>query len=105
MKQLKFLKTVCLESKPIWYKDCCYEVVEEGVNDSGKGLYKTFCEDLVERGIDVSVEGKLYIVINIEDKKEEPKVEITEEKKEIKGKPKSNVQKTKYNNKKKKSSK
>lgn len=110
MKQLKFLKTVSLESRPIWYKDCCYEVVSEGNNKLGQDFYKVFCEDLQLRGIDKNLAGSFYTIIEIADKKEEPKVEtVKEEKKEIKVaekseeiKPKTNTQKSKYNGNKKK---
>lgn len=61
MKQLKFLKTIALEGKPIWYKDCCYEVIFE----SDK-IYKLFSEDLQLRGIDKVLENTFFIPINIE---------------------------------------
>lgn len=81
MKQLKFLKSVYLEGKPVWYKDCIYEVVGEGVNASGRAMYKLFCEDLQLRGIDAILSNNLFQVIEKEDKKVEP---IVEEKVEIK---------------------
>ena len=81
MKQLKFLKTVSLESRPIWYKDCCYEVVSEGNNKLGQDFYKVFCEDLQLRGIDKNLAGSFYTIIEIADKKEEPKVETVKEEK------------------------
>lgn len=58
MKQLKFLKTISLEGRPIWYKDCSYEVVGEGNN-----MYKLFCEDLQLRGIDNILEDNFYKVL------------------------------------------
>lgn len=60
MKQLKFLKTIALEGKPIWYKDCCYEVISE----SDK-IYKLFSEDLQLRGIDKVLENTFFTPINI----------------------------------------
>lgn len=104
MKQLKFLKTISLESRPIWYKDCSYEVVGESNNNLGQDLYKLFCEDLQLRGIDKNLEGTFYTVIEIADKKEEVKVqkEVKTENKSVKVEPKSNTQKPKYSNNKKK---
>lgn len=61
MKQLKFLKTIALEGKPIWYKDCCYEIISE----SDK-IYKLFSEDLQLRGIDKILENDFFILINPE---------------------------------------
>ena len=61
MKQLKFLKTIALEGKPIWYKDCCYEIVSESDN-----IYKLFSEDLQLRGIDKILENDFFILINPE---------------------------------------
>ncbi|MFR3182215.1 MAG: hypothetical protein ACLTPN_01150 [Clostridia bacterium] len=58
MKQLKFLKTISLEGRPIWYKDCSYEVISEGNN-----MYKLFCEDLQLRGIDNILEDNFYKVL------------------------------------------
>ena len=82
MKQLKFMKTITLEGKPIWYKDCIYDVVGEGANSQGREMYKLFCEDLMLRGIDAILADKFYKIIEIEDKKEE-KVEVKNDKKEI----------------------
>lgn len=70
MKQLKFLKTISCDGKPIWYKDCCYDVKCEGANSQGREMYKLFCEDLQFRGIDVALADKFYKVIELEDKKE-----------------------------------
>lgn len=70
MKQLKFLKTIACEGKPVWYKDCIYEVVDEGSNLQGREMYKLFCEDLKLRGIDKILADNFYKVIEIEDKKE-----------------------------------
>lgn len=61
MKQLKFLKTIALEGKPIWYKDYCYEVVSES-----EKIYKIFSEDLQLRGIDKILENSFFVPINIE---------------------------------------
>lgn len=71
MRQLKFLKTVFLEGKPIWYKDCCYDIIEEGTNNLGRRMYKLFGEDLVARGIDASLAeaGSVCKIIVSEDKK------------------------------------
>lgn len=70
MKQLKFLKTIACEGKPVWYKDCIYEVVDEGSNLQGREIYKLFCEDLKLRGIDKILADNFYKVIEIEDKEE-----------------------------------
>ncbi len=61
MKQLKFLKTVALEGRPIWYKDCCYEVISEN-----EKIYKIFSEDLQLRGIDKILENNFFVLINLE---------------------------------------
>lgn len=82
MKQLKFLKTISCDGKPIWYKDCLYQVSGEGINKQGRGMYKLFCEDLQFRGIDTSLADKFYKVIEIEDKKEVKGDIIIEEQKE-----------------------
>lgn len=75
MKQLKFLTTIFCEGKPVWYKNHIYQVLSEGVNGSGRAMYKLICEDLVPRGIDVCLSNKMYEVIEIEEeKKEEEKV-------------------------------
>lgn len=70
MKQLKFLKTVSCDGKPVWYKGCLYQVISEGANNQGREMYKLFCEDLKLRGIDKSLVNNFYQVIEIEDKKE-----------------------------------
>ncbi len=70
MKQLKFLKTIACEGKPVWYKDCVYEVVDEGSNLQGREMYKLFCEDLKLRGIDKILADNFYKVIEIKDKEE-----------------------------------
>ena len=70
MKQLKFLKTISCDGKPIWYKDYCYEVISQGANSQGREMYKLFCEDLKLRGIDTVLADKFYKVIELEDKKE-----------------------------------
>lgn len=70
MKQLKFLKTISLEGKPIWYKDCSYEVISEGEASQGRGMYKLFCEDLQLRGIDTILEDNFYRVIEVQDNKQ-----------------------------------
>ena len=73
MKQLKFLKNIYCDGKPVWYEGCCYDVVSEGLSNEGRRTYKLFCEDLKLRGIDTIVEGSIYKVIEIEEKKEEIK--------------------------------
>lgn len=101
MKQLKFLKTIFLEEKPVWYKDCSYEVVSEGNNQQGREMYKLFCEDLQLRGIDITLADNFYKVIEIEDKgikiqeKESEKTELTEDKKDEPSKPISKSKSTK----------
>ncbi len=70
MKQLKFLKTISLEGKPIWYKDCSYEVISEKEASQGRGMYKLFCEDLQLRGIDTILEDNFYRVIEIQNNKQ-----------------------------------
>lgn len=70
MKQLKFLKTISCDGRPIWYKDCCYDVKSMGANSQCREMYKLFCEDLQFRGIDVALADKFYKVIELEDKKE-----------------------------------
>lgn len=67
MKQIKFLKTISLEGRPIWYKDCCYEVISETSNPQGRNIYKLFCEDLKLRGIDTILENNFYKVIEVKD--------------------------------------
>lgn len=67
MKQLKFLKLVSCEGKPVWYKGFCYDVIEEGVNSQGRKIYKLFCEDLSLRGIDAALAGDFFEVINKEE--------------------------------------
>lgn len=114
MKQLKFLKTVTMDGKPMWYKDCIYEVLKEGTNSQGRNLYKLYCEDLAVRGIDSMLNGIFFTVIEKEDnavkipeesdkkekisiesdkaEKTEPKIENIE-KKSIDNKPKRNYKK------------
>lgn len=70
MKQLKFLKTISCDGKPIWYKDCCYDIKCESTNSQGREMYKLICEDLQFRGIDSVLADKFYKVIELEDKKE-----------------------------------
>lgn len=77
MKQIKFLENISLEGKPIWYKGCIYEVMGE-FSSQGKNMYKLICEDLQPRGIDKTLEGKFFITINIEDKKEIKQIEKKE---------------------------
>lgn len=80
MKQLKFLKTISCDGKPIWYKDCCYEVISQGANAQGREMYKLFCEDLKLRGIDIVLADKFYKVIELEDKNEvKGNITITEQ--------------------------
>lgn len=110
MKQLKFLKTVSCDGKPVWYKGCLYQVTSEGANNQGREMYKLFCEDLKLRGIDKSLVNNFYQVIEIKDKEVKGNIIITEEpektldkainevKKEVNQQPKKSTQ----NNKKKK---
>lgn len=83
MKQLKFLKTISLEGKPIWYKDCSYEVISEGEASQGRGMYKLFCEDLQLRGIDTILEDNFYRVIEIQNNKQTKGNIIIDEKEDI----------------------
>lgn len=71
MKQLKFLINVSCDGKPIWYKNCCYEVISEGMSQQGRMTYKLFCEDLQLRGIDACLIDKFFTIIEIPDKKTE----------------------------------
>ncbi len=98
MKQLKFMKTITLEGKPIWYKDCIYDVVGEGANAQGREIYKLFCEDLTLRGIDAILADKFFKIIEIEDKKEE-KIEVKNDKKEFNTQSKNNKKNNKNNRK------
>lgn len=91
MKQLKFLKTISYEGKPVWYKDHIYQVISEGANSEGRLMYKLICEDLVVRGIDYYLSNRFFEVIETP---EETK-KANEEKK--------NIQPKKSNNKRKKS--
>lgn len=83
MKQLKFLKTISLEGKPIWYKDCSYEVISEGEASQGRGMYKLFCEDLQLRGIDTILEDNFYRVIEVQDNKQTKENIIIENNKNV----------------------
>lgn len=65
MKQLKFLINVSCDGKPVWYKNCCYEVVSEGISQQGRTTYKLFCEDLQLRGIDACLKDKFFTVIEV----------------------------------------
>ena len=71
MKQLKFLINVSCDGKPIWYKNCCYEVISEGMSQQGRMTYKLFCEDLQLRGIDACLKDKFFTIIEIPEKKTE----------------------------------
>lgn len=75
MKQIKFLTTISLEGKPIWFKDCIYQVMSE-TDD----MYKIISEDLTPRGIDKRLKEKMYKIIEIEDKKNEKSISKTEDK-------------------------
>ena len=83
MKQLKFLKTISLEGKPIWYKDCSYEVISEGEASQGRGMYKLFCEDLQLRGIDTILEDNFYRVIEVQNNKQTKENIIIENNKNV----------------------
>lgn len=78
MKQLKFLKTISCEGKPIWYQNCSYEVISEGASTQGRQMYKLFCEDLKLRGIDANLANNFFKVIEM------PEQEIKEENNEVK---------------------
>lgn len=79
MKQIKFLKNITLQGKPIWYGGCVYECMGEFNTEHGS-MYKLMSEDLIPRGIDKKFEDIDYIVLMIE----EPKKEIKETKLEKK---------------------
>lgn len=90
MKQLKFLKTISIEGKPIWYKDCIYDVVNNDNVAQSRNMYKLFCEDLQLRGIDTILENRFYKVIEIPDVPSQktniikPTKKTTKKKKQIK---------------------
>lgn len=79
MKQLKFLKTITCDGKPVWYKDHIYQVMSEGASSEGRLMYKLICEDLVPRGIDYYLCNKLFEVIETEEEKSQ-KEEVKKEK-------------------------
>lgn len=79
MKQLKFLKTIALDGKPIWYGGCIYDCCGEVDTEHGH-MYKLISEDLIPRGIYSLNEGKDFIIIEIEDKIEN---KIQEEKSKV----------------------
>lgn len=107
MKQLKFLKTISLEGKPIWYKDCSYEVISEGEASQGRGMYKLFCEDLQLRGIDTILEDNFYRVIEVQDNKQTKENIIIENNKNVSlsDKDVTKIKTSKTTNKKKKATK
>jgi hypothetical protein len=107
MKQLKFLKTISLEGKPIWYKDCSYEVISEGEASQGRGMYKLFCEDLQLRGIDTILENNFYRVIEVQDNKQTKENIIIENNKNVSFSDKdvTKIKTSKTTNKKKKATK
>lgn len=74
MKRIRFNKTVFLEGKPVWYKNCWYNVEKEWV-DNGRTLYGLISEDLTMRGID-SQWAKLDGLITVEDIPENKEIEI-----------------------------
>ena len=96
MKRIKFLKNITFDRKPIWYKDCIYDILEEGVNSEGRTIYKLLSEDLQVRGIDAYLAGDFFEVVKYEDipknkenneiKVEENKIENKSFKKKNKGK-------------------
>ena len=80
MKQLKFLKMITLDGKPIWHEGCLYDIVDENGT-----MYKLFSEDLQLRGIDKKLEDIFYKVVEIQQPKQIEKKEIKKEtKKSIK---------------------
>lgn len=107
MKQLKFLKTISLEGKPIWYKDCSYDVISEGEASQGRGMYKLFCEDLQLRGIDTILEDNFYRVIEVQDNKQTKENIIIENNKNVSlsDKDVTKIKTSKTTNKKKKATK
>lgn len=107
MKQLKFLKTISIEGKPIWYKDCSYEVISEGEASQGRGMYKLFCEDLQLRGIDTILEDNFYRVIEVQDNKQTKENIIIENNKNVSlsDKDVTKIKTSKTTNKKKKATK
>ena len=78
MKQIKFLTNVSLEGKPVWFKDCIYQVM--GETDD---MYKLISEDLVARGIDKNLKDKMYTLIEIKEKTEK-KLTVEEKKVDLK---------------------
>lgn len=72
MKQIKFLKNITLENKPIWYAGCTYECMGEFNTEKGS-MYKLISEDLIPRGIDKNFEDIDYVVLEIEEPKKEDK--------------------------------
>lgn len=83
MKQIKFLKNINLNGKPIWYAGCSYECMGEFNTESGT-MYKLISEDLIPRGIDKKFEDIDYIILEVEEQKKEVKETKVEKKKSTK---------------------
>jgi hypothetical protein len=83
MKQIKFLKTIALEGKPIWLGGYIYECLGESDTSYGH-MYKIISEDMIPRGIYEMSRGKDFEIIEIPDKlenKTEKKIPIISSKK------------------------
>lgn len=89
MKRIKFKKTILLDGKAVWLKDCTYDVIGEGVNNTKRRIYKLFGEDLKARGIDAAFAdaGKICDVFEVEEKPQEIKKVKKTTKKARKSKP------------------
>lgn len=83
MKQIKFLKNITLSGRPIWYAGCTYECMGKFDTEHGT-MYKLISEDLVPRGIDAKFEDIDYIILEVEEPKEEVKETKVEKKKSTK---------------------
>lgn len=83
MKQIKFLKNINLNGKPIWYAGCSYECMGEFNTEAG-AMYKLISEDLIPRGIDKKFEDIDYIILEVEEQKKEVKETKVEKKKTTK---------------------
>lgn len=83
MKKVKFLKTFTFEGKPIWYKNCEYEVEREIINNIGRRVYVLMSEDLIPRGIDALFmeSNNLCVITEIENKQDKVENIVEEEKK------------------------
>ena len=83
MKQIKFLKNINFNGKPIWYAGCSYECMGEFNTEAG-AMYKLISEDLIPRGIDKKFEDIDYIILEVEEPKKEVKETKVEKKKTTK---------------------